>query len=299
MQPKEIAELLCLGRTYVHTILKCYRETKGVDEDRALRVRGRHRVLSARDLIFIRRIISQYPELYLDEVRDWLQFQTGRLFALSTISRTLRKMGLSIVKLQIIAKQRDEMRRAQYRRFISQFQSRHLLFIDESAKDERTYQRKYGLGLTGKRVSRKGNFTRGTRYSILAAIAVDGVRASHSIVGSYNREQFEFAMEQFVIPHVGSYAQDENCSIVVFDNCNIHRSDRVFELIRQRGGMSVFLPPYSPDMNPIEECFGVAKAWLKRHQDLCQTLPKRCFERALEEVSQDSCTNFFTSCGYT
>ena len=61
------------------------------------------------------------------------------------------------------------------------------------------------------------------------------------IVGSYNRLQFEFAMEQFILPYVGSYAQNENCSVVVLDNCNSHRSSSL-NLIRQKGGLCVFLP---------------------------------------------------------
>lgn len=120
--PREIADILCIGKTFVHKILKLYRETKGVDNDYALRVRGRSRIMngkfiynyfllkqkklrsptvifSARDLLFIRRLVNQYPELYLDELRDWVHFQIGRLFSLATISRTLRKMGLSIVKV--------------------------------------------------------------------------------------------------------------------------------------------------------------------------------------------------------
>lgn len=71
---------------------------------------------------------------------------------------------------------------------------------------------------------------------------MDGVKASHAIVGAYNKAQFEFAMEQFVIPHVGSYAQNERCSVVILDNCAIHYSDRVFQLIREKGGMTIFLP---------------------------------------------------------
>jgi len=65
---------------------------------------------------------------------------------------------------------------------------------------------KYAQGLKGMRVSRKGNFTRGTRYSVLGAIAVDGVKAAHAIEGAYNKQQFEYAMEHFVLPHVGSFA---------------------------------------------------------------------------------------------
>lgn len=91
-------------------------------------------------------------------------------------------------------------------------------------------------------MSRKGNVTRGTRYSILAATAVDGVKAAHAIVGAYNKQQFEHAMEHFVLPHVGSFANKEKCSVIVMDNCHIHLSRGVFDLIRQKGGITVFLP---------------------------------------------------------
>lgn len=82
-------------------------------------------------------------------------------------------------------------------------------------------------------MSQRGNFTRGTRYSVLGAIAVDDVKAAHAIEG---------AMENFVLPHVGSFANKERCSVIVMDNCRIHHSQRVFELVRQKGGMTVFLP---------------------------------------------------------
>ena len=88
----------------------------------------------------------------------------------------------------------------------------------------------------------KGNFTRGTRYSVLSAISTQGVEASHTIVGAYNREQFEFAMEHFIVPCVGSVAQKEPCSVVIMDNCNIHYSEAVFTAVRNRGGIVIFLP---------------------------------------------------------
>lgn len=88
----------------------------------------------------------------------------------------------------------------------------------------------------------KGNFTHGKRYSVLCAISNLGVKAAHSILGSYDMEQFEFAMEHFVIPHVGSVAENEPCSVVVMDNCSIHNSNKIIEAIRQKGGVVVFLP---------------------------------------------------------
>ena len=91
-------------------------------------------------------------------------------------------------------------------------------------------------------MSRKGNFTRGTKYSVLSALSVDGVQASHVIIGAFNRVQYEYAMEHFVVPLIGSLAHKERNSVVVMDNCNIHKSARVLEMIRQQGGIAVFLP---------------------------------------------------------
>lgn len=103
-------------------------------------------------------------------------------------------------------------------------------------------QRKYARSLINTRVSRKGNFTRGTRYSVLGAVSTNGFQAAHSIVGAYDMKSFEFAMETFVLPYVGSLAKGDPCSIVVLDNCQIHYSQAVHDMIRAKGGILVFLP---------------------------------------------------------
>ncbi|XP_028516338.1 uncharacterized protein LOC114575526 [Exaiptasia diaphana] len=136
-------------------------------------------------------------------------------------------MGYSRRKLNLIARQRNDWLRAEFRHRMAQFDTHQLLFIDESSKDERTFQRRYARGLKGSRISTKGNFTRGTRYSVLSAISVEGVIASHTIVGAYDQRQFEFAMTSFVLPHVGSVARREKCSVVIMDNCAIHTSNDV------------------------------------------------------------------------
>ncbi|KAL9960140.1 hypothetical protein ACROYT_G033551 [Oculina patagonica] len=217
LPPREIVRLLKVGKTFVHKVLKLYAETKGVDY--SLNRRKKARLIDGRAILLVRSIIDQYPELYLDELRDWIYFRTGETYSIPTLSRCLRRIGLSVKKLQLIAKERDERRRANFRRYMAQFNKHELLFVDESSKDDRTFQRKYAQGLKGMRVSRKGNFTRGTS-------------------------------------------------------------------------------PYSPDMNPIELCFGDGKSWLRRHHDVCDKYPKRCFEIALQQVSSDSCAEYFAFCGY-
>ena len=91
------------------------------------------------------------------------------------------------------------------------------------------------------KVSTKGYFVRGTRYSVLGGITTQGA-FGHCIVGSYNRVQFEHAVEHFVLPYVGSLAKGESNSVVIMDNCRIHDSGRVLEMVRERGGIVIFLP---------------------------------------------------------
>lgn len=88
----------------------------------------------------------------------------------------------------------------------------------------------------------KGNFTRGTRYSVLSALGIQGVVGSHTITGAFNQEQFEFAVTNFILPSIGSCARRESCSVVILDNCAIHNSEDFFQAVRRRGGIVMFLP---------------------------------------------------------
>lgn len=98
------------------------------------------------------------------------------------------------------------------------------------------------MSLKGCRLANHGNFTRGKRFSVLAAMATTGVKVAHSIIGSYDMEQFEFAFQNFILPLIGTFAKHEECSVVVLDNCPIHFSERVIQMVREKGGLMVFLP---------------------------------------------------------
>ena len=73
-------------------------------------------------------------------------------------------------------------------------------------------------------------------------MAATGVQVAHSIIGSYDMSQFEFAFENFVLPLIGSFAKNEECSVLVLDNCTIHYSEKVIQMVREKGGLMVFLP---------------------------------------------------------
>ena len=81
----------------------------------------------------------------------------------------------------------------------SQYSAEQLIFIDESAKDERTLSRMYGYSLMNVRAVKKNVFVRGKRYTILPALSLDGFIAVEIVVGSYDKKKFEdFIMSQVV-----------------------------------------------------------------------------------------------------
>ena len=112
LSPREIIRLLKVGKTFVHKVLKLYSETKGVDyldvlSCCGLLLSGFHvfcQKLRSKRIVFhtgrvislVRSLIDQYPELHLDELRDWIYFRTGEIYAIPTLSRWLNKIALSV-----------------------------------------------------------------------------------------------------------------------------------------------------------------------------------------------------------
>jgi len=128
---------------------------------------------------------------------------------------------------------------------------------------------------------------------MIAAIGLDGVHAPFALEGAVDAEAFGVYVERVLLPtlHGGE--------IVVLDNLACHKHPRVRQLIESVGAEVWYLPPYSPDFNPIEQM------WSKIKQTL-RSLAARTFEGlietiqfALETVSLQDLTGWFTHCGYT
>lgn len=105
-------------------------------------------------------------------------------------------------------------------------------------------------------------FHRDRRYQILPADAQDGIVLSRAFQGSTDAAVFEDFIEQ-LLQHRGKWPEPK--SVLVMDNASFHHSDRIEQICANAGVKSVYLPPYSPDLNPIEEVFAELKAFIKRN----------------------------------
>ena len=128
--------------------------------------------------------------------------------------------------------------------------------------------------------------------TLIAALGQQGMHCSTIVDGAVNREVFEAFVEQVLAPTLRAG------DIIVMDNLSSHKGVRVRQLIESRGANLVFLPPYSPDLNPIELAFAKLKQLLRsaEHRDI-DSLWKD-IQRMLDRISPTDSANFFRHCGY-
>ena len=185
---------------------------------------------------------------------------------LSTICRALARVGYTRKQLKRWSARRCEALRSV---FIDNMRALYfadqLLFIDETRRDGKSLRRRFGRaprGCTPVVLTLPG---RSKAHSILAMCSMDGVIEQVTVEGGFDGELFMDAFETHFLEHVRAFPAPG--SVVVMDNCAIHKKEyeRLKATIEERGGLLIFLPPYSPDFNPIESIFANFKRWLKRN----------------------------------
>ncbi len=243
-------------------------------------------------------MVKSKPDLYLEEYADWYHDQTGITLTTSTVGTYFLRMGYTQKKMNLIAYERNEVERAEFINFISQFDSSMFIFVDETSKDSRTSQRKYMCGQRGQRISVKGDVVNKQRISLMAGLDItNGITGKMVVDGEFNAEFFNLAIECAIMPHVGNFARGEPRSIVIMDNCAIYYDDTV-RMVRARGGILVFLPAYSPNFNPIEEAINQIKAFLLANRGLCDQNPKLAVLNACDSITAKNAQNYFRDCEY-
>ena len=129
--------------------------------------------------------------------------------------------------------------------------------------------------------------------TLIAALGVQGMRCSTVVDGAVNAEVFEAFVEQVLAPDL--HAGD----VVVMDNLSSHKRRKTRRLIESAGAQMLFLPPYSPDLNPIEMIFAKIKQSLRSLA--CRTREQlwSIMQSVLDQVSTSDAANCFRHCGYT
>jgi transposase len=170
-------------------------------------------------------------------------------------------------------------------------QQARLIFIDETSTNTRM-TRLRGRCAKGERLNGKAPFGHWGTQTFVAGLKYDSLIAPWVVDAPMNRIIFDTYVETQLAPAL------KPGDVVILDNLSSHKSQRAESLIRAKGAWLLFLPPYSPDLNPIEMAFAKLKAHLRKIaartiDDLWKAIGSIC-----TLFSPEECSNYFTAAGY-
>jgi transposase len=166
-----------------------------------------------------------------------------------------------------------------------------LVFIDETAVTTKM-TRLRGRSRRGVRLKAKAPYGRWGTQTLIAGLRCDGLTAPWVVPGPMDRDAFNTYVRTQLAPTL------KRGDIVILDNLAVHKSAKASKLVRKRGAWMLFLPQYSPDLNPIEQAFAKLKAHLR-------TAAARTFDALFEAIGSicdlykpTECWNYFKAAGY-
>jgi transposase len=167
-----------------------------------------------------------------------------------------------------------------------------LIFVDETwSKTNMTRLR--GRAPVGQRLVQKVPAGHWKTTTLIAALGISGIRCSTVVDGAVNGDVFEAFVEQVLVPELRAG------DVVVMDNLSSHKRQRTRERIEGAGAAVLFLPPYSPDYNPIEMIFAKVKQLLRSLACRTRETLWNAMQWVLDQVSGSDAANCFAHCGYT
>ncbi len=181
--------------------------------------------------------------------------------------------------------------RAGWRERVADFLAGRLKFIDESGNNL-ALTRLFGRAAPGARIAEGVPQNRGENVTIMAALGLGGVQAPMTVNGAVDGEAFLAYVREVLCPTLSAG------DIVVMDNLKAHRVAGVEEAIMDCGARVEYLPPYSPDYNPIEKCWSKIKTFLRQVKARTREALEAALKEALLQITEADARAWFVHCGY-
>jgi transposase len=204
----------------------------------------------------LRDLVEEDPDATLETLKQRL----GVDGSIMIVWRALQKLDITVKKKSPHAAERDrpevQEKRRSFRRKVKSIEPKRLVFVDETGVTT-AMTPAYGRAPRGERVEASAPAS-WESVTVIAALGLDGVHAPLASPGAVDAATFESYVEQALVPAL------REGDVVVFDNLKSHLGPAVFEAIERAGARVLPLPPYSPDLTPIEEMFSKFKGFLRR-----------------------------------
>jgi transposase len=280
---RQIAERFLVSISFVTRLLQRYRSTGAV----APRPHGggNPAVLTEEDHQRLRKFIRDQPDATLEECRTHL----GAACSLMTISRVLTQLGLPRKKKVPRAAEQDSpkvrKRRREFCAGLAGVDPQRLVFVDECGATT-AMTRPYGRAPAGQRVY-ADTPGRWESITLTCGMRLAGAMAGLAFPGATNTATFETYVADVLVPEL---RPDD---VVIWDNLKPHQSEEARDAVEAAGADVVPLPPYSPDLNPIEEMFSKVKGTLRSAAGRTKEAVYAAFASALHDVTPENIAGWF------
>ena len=182
-------------------------------------------------------------------------------------------------------------KRKNWNDLISGFRASDLVFLDESGCNT-DMTRRYADSFGGSRAVDSTPLSKPKNTTILSSIQLDGTLHDTPFSGGTTVEHFKHYLKDILLPHLNGN------SVLVMDNMKSHHAKAVKNLLDSSGVRYIYLPPYSPDLNPIEKLWSKAKALLRKFKARTLDALSNAIQNAFHSVTVSDCSGWFRFCGY-
>ena len=288
MDAENVAAKYEVSRAWVHRLAQRRRETGSIAPRKETKFRAR--VLTGYQEDRLGALITARPDATLAELRDALPTSA----ALSTLWRAIDRLGLTAKKTVHADEQRRPDVAAARRRWQDRLPlraARHYVFLDETGITT-DLLRRYGRSPRGLRLRDYTPCGHWQTHTVIAALRLDGLHAPAVFDGPIDNPTFLAYVEQVLAPAL------RPGDVVVLDNLVVHKQPEVQAAIERVGAHLRFLPPYSPDFNPIELAFAKLKAFLRAARPRSFAQVVELVAIAIRLFTPQECANLVHHCGY-
>ncbi|TXM96872.1 IS630 family transposase [Methylobacterium sp. WL122] len=244
---------------------------------------------------FLRALIDAKDDIPLEEMRARLRDEHDLTIGLGTLWSFLDARDLTYKKKTAHAAEQDrpDVKVAREAWFEGQpdLDPARLVFLDETWTAT-NMARLRGRSPRGERLRSPVPHGHWKTTTLVAGLRLSGIAAPFVLDGPINREAFQAYVDQVLVPELTPG------DIVVMDNLGSHKGPAVRAAIEAAGARLLFLPPYSPDFNPIEMAFSKLKALLRKAAERTVEGLWSAIGGLVDTVTPDECTNFFAAAGY-
>jgi transposase len=280
---RQIARRFLVSISFVARLLRLHRSTGSLEPKP--HGGGNPAVLGPEDLERLRELIRQQPDATLEELRQRL----GASCSTMTISRALRELGLPRKKKVPRAQEQDrpgvQERRREFCEELAGVDPQQLVFVDECGANT-AMTRAHGRAPVGQRVS-ANTPGRWESITLTCGLRLSGVTAALASPGATNTGVFETYVEEVLVPEL------KPGDVVIWDNLKPHESEEAIEAVEAAGARVVPLPPWSPDLTPIEEMVSKVKGSLRSAAARTKETVYAAFGSALHDVTPDDIAGWF------